>query len=65
MRSAIRPHDVVAGFGVSLWILGMAFVLAVEDAGLQIAGGVLWAAGLLIATVAGVAVYLRRDPYGE
>jgi uncharacterized membrane protein YkgB len=61
MHLPIRPHDVVAGIGVAVWILGMGLVLGIEEPGLQVTGGVLWVVGFVVAALAAASAYMRRE----
>lgn len=65
MSAPFSPRDVIAGVGISLWMLGMGLVLGHDDAALRAAGAVLWAGGLATAVGVAARVYLGRDPYAE
>jgi hypothetical protein len=54
-------QDAVAGAGVGVWVLGMGLVLGIDQPTFQIAGGVMWASGLLVAAFVAGQAYLRRD----
>ncbi len=65
MAAPSAQHDVAAGGAVAVWVLGMGLVLGVEDAALQLTGGCLWAAGLVVAGGVAAHAYRTRSRHPE
>lgn len=65
MAAPTPQHDALAGAGVIVWVAGMGLALGLDDAGWQVAGGVLWAGGILVASAAAVHAYATRVRAGD
>lgn len=53
-------HDAAAGAGVAVWVLGMGIALATSELLWQVAGAVMWGAGLVAAGGVAAHAYLTR-----